>query len=560
MILPVSACLQLLGFLGIALAWLIPNHYPPWTSFYNDSSAAAGLLLLAVSVAGQRFPFGIPALASVVMTCAVIPWLQWSIGLLKFSGDVWISTLYLGGCAIAISTAYRWSRVDAAAVARNLSVAALIAALLSSVLGMMQVFEVWSLGIWIAEIFDGGRAAANLAQSNNLATLLGLGVVGVLLLSEQGGIGRVLAGTLLFVLLLALSLTQSRMSLLFGPVIWLGYWLAVRRGVLLRVSLSMIAAATGIAWTLMLAQPVLMRATLLASYESVATRGTQSLRFQVWPMLLDGLSLHPWLGYGWLQVGAAELAVADRHPPVGELYLHAHNLFLELVIWCGYPLGLCLGGGILYWFVTRLSRVSTTEGVFGMLVVSVIGVHAMFELPYHYAYFLIPLGLAAGLVEASIGSKAHMGPKWHIASTLAGGILLIAIWWDYHALEDDFRLVRFENLRIGYIQGSRSAPEAPFLSSLTEFLRFSRTYPREGMSAAELDRMRSVVERYPYAAAMARYAWALALNKRLDEARVLYTKIAHMHGDGVYRKVKRDLHQAVLADAPLLRQLEQSIP
>src|SRR5436305_13326901 len=138
--------------------------------------------------------------------------------------------------------------MDSPTLAAALTGAALFASELSCVRGAMQVFEVWSLGMWIAEILDGMRAAANLAQSNNLATLIGFGAVGLLLLREQRRIGAAAAIALLLVLLGGLSLTQSRMALLFGPVIVLGVWLARRHGQPLRTPIRLLVGATGLAW------------------------------------------------------------------------------------------------------------------------------------------------------------------------------------------------------------------------------------------------------------------------------------------------------------------------
>jgi hypothetical protein len=521
---------------------------------------AFGLLLIALGVALLKPATGLPGLAWAALGLAAIPWIQWAGGLLAFSGDAWISNLYLFGLAVAIAAGHRWGRLDARAFAATLSFAFLAAALLSSLIALTQVLEVWPLGMWTVEVMEGMRPGANLAQSNNLATLLGFGALGLLLLREQDRIGRLPAGALFAVLIAGLCVSQSRVSLLFGPLICLGVWLAARRGVRFQTRLRSIGIAAAASWLLLWAEPLFLRTGQILAGQSVAGRGVQSLRFEVWPILLDGLSMHPWRGYGWLQVGAAELAAADRHPPVGELWLQGHNLFIELVVWCGYPLGLLLAAAIVYWFVSRALRVASIEGVIGMLIVAIAGAHSMTEFPYQYAYFLLPLGLWMGLVEASIGSRAILSHKWYLATMLASIALLVAICRDYGAVEEDFRLVRFENLRVGSIHASQPAPDAPFLSSLTAFLRVSRMTPHRGMTSAELDSMRDVVHRYPYAAGMSNYASALALNGRPEEAKEMFTKILHIHGRTMYAGVKGNLHEAALDGAPELRALENSIP
>jgi len=49
--------IKLTALLLVTVAWLVPNHYPPWSSFYNEATAAFGLALLAVSI-GARWLSG----------------------------------------------------------------------------------------------------------------------------------------------------------------------------------------------------------------------------------------------------------------------------------------------------------------------------------------------------------------------------------------------------------------------------------------------------------------------------------------------------------------------
>ena len=106
----------MLAFFAIAaltLSWLIPDHYPPWSSFYNESASALGLLLIALLV-GRCWSTSRVTLASVwVLAVALIPMLQWAFGFLYYSGDMWVAVLYLFGFAVAISVGQMWAQVDA---------------------------------------------------------------------------------------------------------------------------------------------------------------------------------------------------------------------------------------------------------------------------------------------------------------------------------------------------------------------------------------------------------------------------------------------------------------
>src|SRR4051795_189583 len=82
-------------FLAMTLAWLIPNHYPPWTSFYNESASAIALVALTVSVWCSGRPGGVPRAAWFMVGVAAIPWLQYAAGLLQYSGDAFIASAFL---------------------------------------------------------------------------------------------------------------------------------------------------------------------------------------------------------------------------------------------------------------------------------------------------------------------------------------------------------------------------------------------------------------------------------------------------------------------------------
>jgi hypothetical protein len=368
------------------------------------------------------------------------------------------------------------------------------------------------------------------------------------------------ASLMLGVLMLSIGVTQSRTALLFGPVVAIVLYLHARRAGQLRVGALAAVALAAVQVAVMWAWPVVQRHLELSPPESLSSRGVGSVRFQVWPMLMEAVAEHPWEGFGWLQVGAAELSVADHHAPVGELWLHGHNLFIELLVWCGCAVGMILIALVVFWYASRVRRTRSAEAVTGMLTVTILLIHSLFELPHHYAYFLIPCGLWIGLIEWDMKPGESSRFPWNLVPLALAAALLVGVWRDYPAVEEDFRLMRFENLSIGTPRAKQAAPDAPFLSSLTAFLRFARTKPVAGMTSAEIDAMRAVVERYPYSGAMIRFASALALNGRLNEAQDTFRRLRTIHGERVYQQLRGVLRRQVEDGELGLRDLERSLP
>ena len=550
-----------IAFLGLALAWLIPNHYPPWTSFYNESSVAVALLALFAVALSFRDALRVPLASWALMAIAAIPALQWAVGLLHFSGDAAVASGYLVGVGVALFTGHAFGRVgQQQGLAASLSVAALAAGTVSAAIAVTQAFEFASWGIWAEFATPDMRAGGNLAQPNNFATLLGLGALASFYLYERGRLPGVAAIALTLPLALAGALTQSRISLLFGVLAGIAIWLFRRQGLVLKTPIKAVAALTLVHWLLMAGMPYLLHALFGESPDSLVGRGVTTPRYQMWRMLIDALSLVPWTGYGWLQVGAAELAIVDRYPPIKELWLQGHNIFVELLVWCGWPLGLLLGAVLLYWFASRVLRVRTLEAAIGMMVFSFVGLHALVELPHHYAYFLLPVGLWAGIVESEERAATRGSGHWMLVPAVAALVLFLGIWSSYPAMEEEFRLVRFEAANIDRPRAADQSADAPLMSSLTAFLRFARTQPVPNMSDAQLLEMKHVVERYPYSASLVRYASALALNGQVDLARDTFVKIRYVFGDRTYTRYRNDLQDRVRSGETELAALDRALP
>ena len=536
---------HVLSVVLLALAWLVPNHYAPWSTVYSDAVAALALLFFSLANGRATVERAAPIAVWVVCAVALIPAAQWVTGVLDFSGDAFVSVLYIIAFASSISIGHAAANRNPGTAATHLALAVVLGALISSALAFNQALDVGGLGLWIANLPPGGRAFANLAQPNNLATLLGFGAIGLLTLREQRRLGSLSSALMLCVLVLAAGLTQSRVALLFAPIIACGVWVSSKRGCKFKTSpLAILVAGVG-HWVVAWNWPTVQTTLLLDATAPLADRALQSARFHIWQILLDAVSRSAWQGYGWLQVGAAELAVAKDHPPVGEMWLHGHNVFLEFLIWCGVPLGLTLIGLVLYWFTTRAAKIRTKEAVAAFLSLCVLGAHALVELPHHYAFFLIPAGLWVGQIESSLKAFGPINAKWNLLPQALALTLTICVLKDYAAVEDDSRLLRFETFRIGELRAKEPAPDAPFLSTLTAFLRFSRMQPHSGMSATELNEAEAITKRYPYALSLSRYAEMLALNGRLPEAIGSFESIRHMYSPSTYANLRRELQHHI---------------
>ena len=81
----------------------------------------------------------------------------------------------------------------------------------------------------------------------------------------------------------------------------------------------------------------------------------------------------------------------------------AHNLILEMLVWNGVVLGTAIIAYALWWLYQLCKQRGSIESVVALAAVGCVLIHAMFEFPQNYAYFLLPMGFLLGLVQTESG-------------------------------------------------------------------------------------------------------------------------------------------------------------
>ena len=508
--------------LVLAVGWLLPNHYPPWSSFHMDTWIAAVLALASAAVflrsTGPIVWHGMATLGAVLIC---VPMLQYEFGLITLAGTAWISSAYLIGFLLALLTGARWEMATPGQFADGLFLAIGIAALVSVGLQLHQWLSLDLLNIW--SMGDGyGRPFANFGQPNQLGTFLVWGLLSAVWGNVRQRIGGWTAVFMAAYLLFGIALTASRTAWVVVAVLvaacwaWRDLW-GNRKlpWVATGLGLYFAVCVTAVGW---LGQLLLI--TLPLDIGDMA-RISGEQRPIVWSLFMDAMWQHPWIGYGWNQVGLAQLTAALDHPSLQAPFFHAHNLFLDFVLWCGVPVGLLISVLLLRWFWLCLRTVRSAENAVLVLVLLVVANHAMLELPLHYAYFLLPVGLVMGALNVRMKFRPLLviGQWSYFAVWCASVTLLVLIVRDYARVESSYQSLRFEWAHIKY-ETRGEPPKVLLLTQWHEFIRLARFEPSTGMSPEELNWMRNVAGSYPNAGAFHKLAAAMAMNQRLDEAQL----------------------------------------
>ena len=515
---------------ALAAGWLLPNHQLPWSTFHTDAWVAL-LALIGAFAPIYRFTsrFNWHVLTCMVAALVFLPWLQFGAGLMPFAGQAWISSAYLLGFLLALLIGAQWEVADPLQLSHALFLAIGVAAIVSVGLQLGtwldviddSVENIWSMGL------TSNRPYANFGQPNNLATFLIWGLLACLwayLTGALGSISGVFAATFL---LFGLAMTQSRMGYLALTVILAAVWFWRRLWPSKRLPL----VATGL-YIFFLTCPFLLRSlntVLLFGQDSSFVRLAQEgeLRLGVWRLFLQAALERPWVGFGWTSLTSAQLSVADQFANLGIAFGSSHNLFLDLVLWAGLPLGLLISFVLLQWFWQRLRSIRQSQDAVLMLMLAVVSIHAMVELPLQYACFLLPTGLIMGILNVRLGAQVVITSPRSILMGLwlASALILGLLIRDYFRVEASYNAVRFELARIKVSNSSvKGPPEVLLLTQFHELIRFARVNPRPNMSASELQWMREVAVTFPSAGNLYSVATALALNKNPQEARIWLVK------------------------------------
>jgi len=515
------------GCLFVAWGWLLPNTNIPWVAFHRDAWVASGMALIAVVIAirvRERTPWHWMALLTAGMAC--IPLLQFQFGLLPFAGIAWISTAYVLGFLVAMLSGALWAQRNALEAADALFLATGVAATLSVGLALYQWLLLNFLGIWVLSPYIGLRSFGNLGQPNQLATLFVWGLLACGWALRRGYIRLSVATLWWGFLLIGITLTQSRTTwvVLTAFVMLLWYW----RGLWTDARIKWVVAGLIVFFlALNAALAPASHALLLEAPPELLKKTLNESRPAIWAMFLDATMERPWFGYGWTQVSLAQMIIAPGHPEmVGTTFSHAHNLFIDFVLFMGWPLGLLATVGVLAWMAGQLRRVAAMEDALLLLVLVAVGIHAMVELPLHYAYFLLPSGLVMGILHTRNSPPARLhSPRWVFASLSSGAIALLAvIIVDYLEVESNYTAMRFESARIGTLP-PLPPPDVIMLTQMREVLRMARFKVDRGMTEEQLQWMRDVTGHHASLTNLHSLGVALGLNNHKEEAQAHVTRI-----------------------------------
>ena len=521
-------------------------------NFHAEAIAIAGAFLGGVVVVLSKKESPISRFWLIwVLVCFVVVVIQqwWLPGI--YIGDVAIAFIFLGSLIFSVMFGVHIAQASTQNCLFALGVFAAVSTL-SALIGILQWLSLSDiLGVFGVHTDFGDRAMGNLAQPNQLATLLLMGVCALTYLFQKRVLERFTFTLIVAILTFAIALTQSRTALLSASA------LAVYSFAPFSKTLSLqrrwIIVWLGGVWALFLVMPIINAGMLIGVGRDVPLTSSNS-RDVVWTQVGHAIMQRPWTGYGWNRTATAHMASVEAFP--GELtFTYAHNIFLDFLAWYGVPLGAALVGALIYWFWSRWRKLHTDTGVYAFAAIIPFAIHSLLEFPFAYGYFLVVAGLLVGMVEATTESRTVVCKKSVVLSVLLSlTVVGVVVVNEYLKVEEDFRVARFENMRIGRVPEGYFYSQIYVLAQMGEMLEASRMRPTPGMCQEDIKLLGRVAKRFPYGALTYRYVEALALNGEIELAKRELRILRGLYGPIFYRGVLGEIMQREI-NYPVLRLL-----
>lgn len=354
----------------------------------------------------------------------------------------WVLTLVSFAFVLLLAPRVRLAEVAPAAW--------LFAALLSSLLGLLQYFGATAaLGAWVNSTGI-GEAYANLRQRNQFATLTNIGLAVLLWWGVKQPLARTSLVGAAVLLALGNAASSSRTGLLqlglLVALVWLWRRPALGQqrpaiGPLTVLTIAVLTYGLG-AWALPFLAHLDPNATgifarLQADSPSCASRLT------LWGNVLHLIAQKPMWGWGWGELDYAHFITLYPGARFCDILDNAHNLPLHLAVELGVPLALAICG-VGVWALWRAQPWRETNATRQMAwaVLGVILTHSLLEYPLWYGPFQVAFGLCVWLLWRAPASS-FLGRRvcvWAVALALSLVVFSGYVAWDYQRISQPFRV------------------------------------------------------------------------------------------------------------------------
>ncbi|WP_018607734.1 PglL family O-oligosaccharyltransferase [Uliginosibacterium gangwonense] len=438
-----------LGGLVMALASMITEHTNPHTVFFAEWCMAAGCVLAwacvhvstSDSFDGVRMGLPLWGMAAFLVVCLVRQPAPSGLGYPLYAA------LFLMAYGLG-------QRLDLPGRSEWIAGGILLCAVLQSLAGLVQLAG-WNFGnLVMQKMFL--QAFGNIGQANHYTDLIYLGLAALCYLrGVRAYPWPVFVGFAAW-LCLAGAASASRGAWLYTAAFLLlgGLGAGRARDEQTRnavIGLLIVAGLSVVAQLLVSYGHILSAFDVTSSLDRAGDAGSNGQRMYDWKSAVLAIQASPWWGEGPATFYKLSVdAMAKTGPvPFSKFAEHAHNLPLQLAAEFGIPFAVLLLGAMAWWYLRHLFLAPSARSIWVLASVAVTGLHSLVEYPLWYTYFLAPIALCMGNLDAqdrtlSVLRLPRIVPL--VVGVLAVGVLTI-VMLDWYAV------------RTAYVMLSESDPD-----------------------------------------------------------------------------------------------------
>lgn len=421
----------------VGLSYLSPIFMQPWVSGFQDLCAIFALVLI-LFIQKNKTDFNadnkiIWVFCIIILTLLI----QYLCRIIFFKQELILSLNYISIFFLSIISGINFSR--SIKEIEKLSIFFVVISLICVVLQLIQ----WSGNYHSALILDNysSRPFANMGQPNNLATLLFIGFFSNILLFKNSKIKTEFYVVISVILMIGIALTQSRTSWLVFIALLILSFFKKKLGVF-----GNLLKSSTVFFCLVFILPYVTFSYHDGGLTAIERVGSDSSRLYIWKQMLIAIMDKPWFGYGWNQTSVAQTSVTQIYPL--DVWLeYSHNLFLDLMVWNGIPLGLSIIAIITIWFFQVFRKINSQNQLLYFFIVTAFFIHCLLEFPFAYAYFLLPIGIYIGILHRELFDIRPIKNKaWLVVLIIFLLVSMVVITYDYFIIAQKRRVYASENI------------------------------------------------------------------------------------------------------------------
>ena len=399
--LPSRALLVFGIFMG--LSYLTPFHIHPYRNFVNDALAILGVVLgLGIWAWASKEALRIPGAVILPLVLIIVIGLQTVNGFVLYPAESFFAILYLICFTLALifGSSLLLGNGDLKEVSSALACLFVTASTVSVVFQHVQLINLnWYPYVMPLTHDRNPRPFANMAQPNLLALVHCFALAAVWWLYLTRKFKPWAAITLAVVILLGLTLTQSRIAWMIVPLFLALCW--HQPGEHARVSKPLLVMLLILYVGMIVYLPFIWSFFGIPMDSSGHRAGQTGVRVILWEQAWLMSSLHPWFGVGWYQFGEQQVILSTLFKP-GEYNSYAHNIVLSFAAEIGWPLTIVIFAAVTYWFyICCIKRWENIEVRFLSLLLLALFIHSLVEFPLWDGFMLMPFGVVVGALQMS---------------------------------------------------------------------------------------------------------------------------------------------------------------